>query len=659
MSDRSNRSRTSGHGDSAVSTHDLRRQADGPRVSVLMPTFGQETFLPRAVASLFAQTLSDWELIVIDDGSPGDVAGALGGRLGDRRVELLAFERNRGLGAALNAGLDRARAPLVAYLPSDDVVYEKHLELLVSTLEANDGAVLAFSGVKREHRVPGKGVLFDGTSQGRIEGYPLQLVQVAHRRTDDRWAERAELTTDDLDWMFWAKLRPHGSFVGTGEVTCEWVDHPLERHKTIREPLGGLNPYRARYRVAEPLRFHSTVGNPTDEVEHYRRFRERPDTRPAPDGLTIVLCGELAFNPERVLALEERGHRLYGLWTDAGHWFNTVGPLPFGHVEDLPREDWRAALRRLQPDVIYALLNWEAVPLAHEVLSEATDIPFVWHFKEGPFDCIANGTWPLLVDLHTRSDGQVYSTREMREWFRAALPETTVTPSLVLDGDLPKREWFAGTRSQLLSERDGEVHTLVAGGPIGLEPDLVGALAARGIHLHFYGSFHQGQWGEWIEAVRAAAGNFFHLHGQVDHDRWVSEFSRYDAGWLHLFTSTNGGDIRRTNWPDLNVPARLPTLAAAGVPPIQRANDGHVVAQQRLVRELDAGLFLRNPDQLADELQDRERMRRLRETFWATRADFTFDFHADRLIRFFREVASCGARSGRRARSLVESVDGR
>ena len=39
------------------------------------------------------------------------------------------------------------------------------------------------------------------------------------------------------------------------------------------------------------------------------------------------------------------------------YWYNTVEPLPFGHVEDLPRDDWRAAVRRIKPDVIYALLN--------------------------------------------------------------------------------------------------------------------------------------------------------------------------------------------------------------------------------------------------------------------------------------------------------------
>ncbi len=356
-----------------------------PRVSVLMPTFGQAAFVGRALDSLGAQALGDWELVVVDDGSPDDTRAALAPYLADPRVRYARLAENRGLGAALNRALGLARAPLVAYLPSDDVYYPDHLAALVAALDADPAAILAYAGVKNEYRVPGKGVLRDGTSTGQIAGFPLQLVQVLHRRTADRWLEREELVTDDLDRMYWARLRARGAFVGTGRISCEWVDHPAQLHKAVRESTGGLNPYRRRYQVPHPLRFHSSESDLIDEVAHYRRFRERPDTPRAADGLTIVLVGELAFNPERVLALEERGHKLYGLWTPDGHWFNTVGPLPFGHVEELPRADWQGALRRLKPDLLYGLLNWQAVPFAHHVLTENPGVPFVWHLKEGPF----------------------------------------------------------------------------------------------------------------------------------------------------------------------------------------------------------------------------------------------------------------------------------
>ncbi len=445
--------------------------------------------------------------------------------------------------------------------------------------------------------------------------------------------------------------------VGTGLVTCEWVDHPAQRHKLLQEPEGGINPYRQRFGIRQPLRFHTTVGNRIDEVSQYARFRDRPDTALAGDGLRILLVGELAYNPERILALEERGHHLFGLWTDEPYWYNTVGPVPFGHVEDIPTEGWQERVRELRPDVAYGLLNWQAVPFVHRVLHDLEDVPFVWHFKEGPFICMEKGTWTELVELYDRSDGQVYSSPEMRDWFATAVPSLAGRPtSLVLDGDLPKREWLGEARSPLLSDGDGELHTVVPGRPIGLHPPDVEALAAAGIHLHFYGDFTHGQWKDWIETTRRRAPRHLHLHEQVDQGNWVEEFSRYDAGWLHVFESRNGGELRRADWDDLNIPARLATLAVAGVPLLQRDNHGSAVATQSLVRHLGIGLFFTTIDDLAEQLGDRDRLAELRQATWSQRERFSFDAHADDLIALFREVIARhpGPRSswpGRRERS--------
>ncbi len=611
-----------------------------PRVSVLMPTFDQARFLPRAVESLLAQTLEDWELLVVDDGSPDDTGDVVKPYLDDPRVVYERLPRNRGMGRALNHGLDRARADLIAYLPSDDLYYAGHLDSLAAALERREDAVLACSGMRHHYNRSGPGA---------APGYPLQLVQVMHRATSTRWTEREELVTDDLDRMFWGRLRGSGTVVGTGEVSCEWVDHPAQRHKLLREPEGGINPYRVRFGVSEPLRFHSSVGNRIDEVEHHRRFRERPDTPPAADGLKILLVGELAYNAERVLALEERGHRLYGLWMDDPYWYNTVGPVPFGHVQDLPREGWQQAVAEIRPDVVYALLNWQAVPFVHRVLSSVVDVPFVWHFKEGPFICLEKGTWPQLVDLYRLSDGQVYSSPEMQDWFATVVPGLTeVAPSLVLDGDLPKRDWFDGERSPRLSEDDGELHTVVPGRPIGLHPPDVASLAGQGIHLHFYGDFTHGQWREWIDTSRRLAPGHLHLHAQVDQGSWVSEFSRYDAGWLHFFESENRGELRRANWDDLNYPARLTTLVAAGLPVLQRDNRGSIVASQSLARERHLGLLFSDMEELGEQLRDRRRMDDVRESVWRQREEFTFDFHADRLVAFLRQVIHHGPRRSRR-----------
>jgi hypothetical protein len=82
-----------------------------------------------------------------------------------------------------------------------------------------------------------------------------------------------------------------------------------------------------------------------DEEKIYAPFRKKIPL--AKDGLKILLVGELAYYPERIYALEEQGHRLFGLWTkDPEFSFATVGKLPFGNVEDVPYETWKKSIKK-------------------------------------------------------------------------------------------------------------------------------------------------------------------------------------------------------------------------------------------------------------------------------------------------------------------------
>jgi hypothetical protein len=637
----------------------MSHRAPRPRVSILMPTHDQAAFMGRALASAQAQTMRDWELLVIDDASPDHTPAVVLPFLADPRIRYVRRPENGGVGAALNDGLDQATAPLVAYLPSDDVWYPDHLATAIELLDADPAAVMAVAGV-RHH--------YNRETLDTVDGWP-QLVQVVHRRVDERWIDRRRLVSDDLDRLYWRRLRRHGVERATGRVTAEWVDHPGQLTKLIREPVGGINPFRARYRIDHPLRFRTSVGDPIDEVARYRAFRDRPTTKPAPDGLRILLVGELSYNAERVLALEERGHRLWGLWTPAPYWYTTVGPVPFGHVAELPvhGRDVAGAIRRLGPDVVYGLLNWQAVPFVAEIRRLVPEVPFVWHFKEGPFICRERGTWPELLELTSRADGVVHTSREVGAWFETFLPGANDPDrSLVLDGDLPKADWFTGaSRSPRLSDVDGEVHTVVPGRPIGLHPEDVAALAARRIHLHFHGRFTHGQWREWIDRTRRHARGYLHLHPTVGPERWVEAFSRYDAGWLHVFRSRNEGDLSRADWDDLNLPARMATLAAAGVPMLQRANSGSIVATRALTEQLGVGVLFEDWDDLAAQLADGTLVAARQDAVERHAATFTFDAHAERLVAFFRHVIDRRAdRAGRPSigtdsRRPGSSLDGR
>jgi hypothetical protein len=204
----------------------------------------------------------------------------------------------------------------------------------------------------------------------------------------------------------------------------------------------------------------------------------------------------------------------------------------------------------------------------------------------------------------------------------------------VLDGDLPKADWFTDEWAPKLSDADGEIHTVLPGRPLGLEP--FEEIAAAGIHVHFYGEqFHE----ITPNQVRAGlATGYMHLHSSVGNEDWVRELSQYDAAWLHLFTSRNQGDLRRAHWDDLNLPARLGTYAAAGLPWIMRDNSGHRVALQRIAEELDVGLPFRSYAELGQLLRDKARVRQLSANMRAARHQFAFDTHVPALVELFRSV---------------------
>lgn len=104
-----------------------------PQVSVVAPTFNRHEVLPRALDAVLAQSFSDWELIVVDDGSTDGTAEMV--ERDYPSVRLLRQE-NRGVSAARNAGIAQARGEWVAFIDSDDAWLPEKLERQMKALEA-------------------------------------------------------------------------------------------------------------------------------------------------------------------------------------------------------------------------------------------------------------------------------------------------------------------------------------------------------------------------------------------------------------------------------------------------------------------------------------------------------------------------------------------
>ncbi|MEQ9642616.1 MAG: glycosyltransferase family 2 protein [Alphaproteobacteria bacterium] len=110
--------------------------ADTPAVTVVIPTLNRAELVPQAVASVLAQDVGDFELLVVDDGSTEDLAAALAEPLRDPRVRLLRHETNRGPAAARNTGIEAARGEVVAFLDADDTWAPEKLGRQLDALKA-------------------------------------------------------------------------------------------------------------------------------------------------------------------------------------------------------------------------------------------------------------------------------------------------------------------------------------------------------------------------------------------------------------------------------------------------------------------------------------------------------------------------------------------
>ena len=105
-----------------------------PAVSIVMPTFDRLQFLPPAIDSVLAQTFTDWELIIADDGS-GEETRAYLRSLADPRVRVLWMAHSGRQSVMLNAALRVARGEYVAFLDSDDLWLPHKLERQVASLK--------------------------------------------------------------------------------------------------------------------------------------------------------------------------------------------------------------------------------------------------------------------------------------------------------------------------------------------------------------------------------------------------------------------------------------------------------------------------------------------------------------------------------------------
>lgn len=213
-----------------------------PLVSVVIPTHNRPELLREALASVAAQTFTDWEVVVVDDGSTPPIDAAALETMVGGRLRLVRHEQPRGVAAARNSGFAAARGELIAQLDDDDRLAPEALSAAAAALHDADVAFLgvaAFgdeadevnlrqrSATRRALRLAGASagngeslITFDGRLfAALLLGVPAAFQHPVFRRTaldavspmdNDHWPESA--------WAIEAAARG---------LRCVLVDHPL------------------------------------------------------------------------------------------------------------------------------------------------------------------------------------------------------------------------------------------------------------------------------------------------------------------------------------------------------------------------------------------------------------------------------------------------
>lgn len=143
-----------------------------PRFTVVMPAYNAAAYLPQTIESVLSQTFTDFELIIIDDGSKDNTAAiAYNYQEKDKRVKVLP-QSNQGVSATRNKGIDRSNSKYIAFIDADDKWLPDNLSFHLQHLEQNPDLGVSYGKVEFLHP--------DGKHTGKIARGRLKALQPQH-----------------------------------------------------------------------------------------------------------------------------------------------------------------------------------------------------------------------------------------------------------------------------------------------------------------------------------------------------------------------------------------------------------------------------------------------------------------------------------------------
>jgi glycosyltransferase involved in cell wall biosynthesis len=249
-----------------------------PEVSVVIAAYNAETFLRETLDSVFAQSLANIEVIVVDDGSTDRTPEILA-TVSDNRLKIIR-QKNGGVSAARNTGLSAALAPYVFFLDADDILTSKALERMVAVLERRPERVACFahhiriapdgSELSERSDLPWKIFPADDTLRNLIAKNFIVCGAICIRTEAARfvggfnpalkWGE---------DWEFWCRLAVLGDFAAMpGDVVLLYRQHFTSANFRLRN-----SPLQPNFNAIDTVYSNPAIRDRFSPIELQRRRR--------------------------------------------------------------------------------------------------------------------------------------------------------------------------------------------------------------------------------------------------------------------------------------------------------------------------------------------------------------------------------------------------
>ncbi|MDQ3280427.1 MAG: glycosyltransferase [Acidobacteriota bacterium] len=209
-----------------------------PLVSVVIPVYNGERFVAQAIDSVLAQTMTNHEVVVVNDGSTDGTAGLLAS-YGDRiRVH---HQKNGGVASARNAGVRAARSGFIAFLDADDVWLPEKLERQMPLL-GDDDVALVYSGIQVVDaelrpmfvaRSPDPADVLRNTLDVQPPPVPLTMTGVVRRSAFDAIGGFDERLSTSADADFVCRIAVRYKLARVDEPLALYRQHSAQMHLNV------------------------------------------------------------------------------------------------------------------------------------------------------------------------------------------------------------------------------------------------------------------------------------------------------------------------------------------------------------------------------------------------------------------------------------------